>query len=141
MIRRPPISTRTDTLFPYTTLFRSKGVASPALKSALAPPLDYIEGAKKTHSKINELAGGGASPAMTHPCVTSYDAPLRHSWQSIYILCPIYWLEMGRINRHPCQIIGQGWRTPAPSAEGFENVRVGEATTTRPLGSNRAGSP
>src|SRR3546814_1923953 len=26
MIRRPPSSTRTDTLFPYTTLFRSKGV-------------------------------------------------------------------------------------------------------------------
>src|SRR3546814_4476487 len=25
MIRRPPISTRTDTLFPYTTLFRSFG--------------------------------------------------------------------------------------------------------------------
>src|SRR3546814_13259926 len=25
MIRRPPISTRTDTLFPYTTLFRSTG--------------------------------------------------------------------------------------------------------------------
>src|SRR3546814_3843386 len=29
MIRRPPRSTRTDTLFPYTTLFRSS-VASPA---------------------------------------------------------------------------------------------------------------
>src|SRR3546814_18475438 len=27
MIRRPPISTRTDTLFPYTTLFRSPGPA------------------------------------------------------------------------------------------------------------------
>src|SRR3546814_15233137 len=27
MIRRPPRSTRTDTLFPYTTLFRSEGVA------------------------------------------------------------------------------------------------------------------
>src|SRR3546814_15092162 len=24
MIRRPPVSTRTDTLFPYTTLFRSQ---------------------------------------------------------------------------------------------------------------------
>src|SRR3546814_10123995 len=24
MVRRPPISTRTDTLFPYTTLFRSR---------------------------------------------------------------------------------------------------------------------
>src|SRR3546814_8742767 len=27
MIRRPPRSTRTDTLFPYTTLFRSRGAA------------------------------------------------------------------------------------------------------------------
>src|SRR3546814_13689522 len=27
MIRRPPRSTRTDTLFPYTTLFRSQGMA------------------------------------------------------------------------------------------------------------------
>src|SRR3546814_7692583 len=27
MIRRPPRSTRTDTLFPYTTLFRSPGAA------------------------------------------------------------------------------------------------------------------
>src|SRR3546814_4122836 len=27
MIRRPPRSTRTDTLFPYTTLFRSPGTA------------------------------------------------------------------------------------------------------------------
>src|SRR3546814_10217426 len=26
MIRRPPRSTRTDTLFPYTTLFRSVGI-------------------------------------------------------------------------------------------------------------------
>src|SRR3546814_20695575 len=28
MIRRPPRSTRTDTLFPYTTLFRSKLIAA-----------------------------------------------------------------------------------------------------------------
>src|SRR3546814_8320975 len=28
MIRRPPRSTRTDTLFPYTTLFRSQGGGS-----------------------------------------------------------------------------------------------------------------
>src|SRR3546814_11662321 len=30
MIRRPPRSTRTDTLFPYTTLFRSQGALSAA---------------------------------------------------------------------------------------------------------------
>src|SRR3546814_13008394 len=29
MIRRPPRSTRTDTLFPYTTLFRSRTVQQP----------------------------------------------------------------------------------------------------------------
>src|SRR3546814_19287581 len=36
MIRRPPRSTRTDTLFPYTTLFRSAwvGEAGRALESA-----------------------------------------------------------------------------------------------------------
>src|SRR3546814_2509120 len=28
MIRRPPRSTRTDTLFPYTTLFRSAGAVN-----------------------------------------------------------------------------------------------------------------
>src|SRR3546814_614393 len=31
LLRRPPISTRTDTLFPYTTLFRSKQPASSLL--------------------------------------------------------------------------------------------------------------
>src|SRR3546814_11259272 len=31
MIRRPPRSTRTDTLFPYTTLFRSRRDLSPVL--------------------------------------------------------------------------------------------------------------
>src|SRR3546814_20831828 len=32
MIRRPPRSTRTDTLFPYTTLFRSDRLAAPAMR-------------------------------------------------------------------------------------------------------------
>src|SRR3546814_13242046 len=35
MIRRPPRSTRTDTLFPYTTLFRSAGGRRPPRLSAL----------------------------------------------------------------------------------------------------------
>src|SRR3546814_1528447 len=41
MIRRPPRSTRTDTLFPYTTLFRSIGEVSQdhCLADAEHPPL------------------------------------------------------------------------------------------------------
>src|SRR3546814_6738746 len=40
MIRRPPRSTRTDTLFPYTTLFRSLGRKQ--LTLALQAPLERI---------------------------------------------------------------------------------------------------
>src|SRR3546814_8693617 len=39
MIRRPPRSTRTDTLFPYTTLFRS---AVARIKAALPPDCTLI---------------------------------------------------------------------------------------------------
>src|SRR3546814_3345770 len=37
MIRRPPRSTRTDTLFPYTTLFRSVAAAGEVNINAIAP--------------------------------------------------------------------------------------------------------
>src|SRR3546814_8729577 len=51
MIRRPPRSTRTDTLFPYTTLFRSAGggllAAMPAVRA----------GARGGHR--GAVAGGG----------------------------------------------------------------------------------
>src|SRR3546814_9672022 len=39
MIRRPPRSTRTDTLFPYTTLFRSTGTSSEPGPPAVADRL------------------------------------------------------------------------------------------------------
>src|SRR3546814_5781873 len=41
MIRRPPISTRTDTLFPYTTLFRSKSTFINAVTDAQAKVGEY----------------------------------------------------------------------------------------------------
>src|SRR3546814_3799658 len=48
MIRRPPRSTRTDTLFPYTTLFRSFGFALSeqrveAFEAAFGPGLQGLE--------------------------------------------------------------------------------------------------
>src|SRR3546814_5313573 len=45
MIRRPPRSTRTDTLFPYTTLFRSLSMATLLFAGGLdtvASELSYI---------------------------------------------------------------------------------------------------
>src|SRR3546814_15957404 len=44
MIRRPPRSTRTDTLFPYTTLFRSVGQRLfPQFSDAVVMKLPYLK--------------------------------------------------------------------------------------------------
>src|SRR3546814_17910181 len=51
MIRRPPRSTRTDTLFPYTTLFRSKDVEIP-LPPGFGEP--QPEGAPEAFSKTTQ---------------------------------------------------------------------------------------
>src|SRR3546814_7070733 len=40
MIRRPPISTRTDTLFPYTTLFRSVDISDEGSVLAIAAAVE-----------------------------------------------------------------------------------------------------
>src|SRR3546814_5280659 len=56
MIRRPPRSTRTDTLFPYTTLFRSSGVpvemTSPARSGVKADTYAISVGISKIKSFI-----------------------------------------------------------------------------------------
>src|SRR3546814_20348954 len=48
MIRRPPRSTRTDTLFPYTTLFRSAPAASPIL---IAPAAEHPGGRRRLNDE------------------------------------------------------------------------------------------
>src|SRR3546814_8207508 len=42
MIRRPPRSTRTDTLFPYTTLFRSADQGGGAGLARRGKPLNFV---------------------------------------------------------------------------------------------------
>src|SRR3546814_14119449 len=54
MSPRPPRSTRTDTLFPYTTLFRSKAATAKA-KAAVAPS----KAAPAADAKGADAAGGG----------------------------------------------------------------------------------
>src|SRR3546814_17183287 len=50
MIRRPPRSTRTDTLFPYTTLFRS------ALAVGNHGPIGDIDGERLVEAEARRLA-------------------------------------------------------------------------------------
>src|SRR3546814_4148317 len=62
MIRRPPRSTRTDTLFPYTTLFRSCNTYRAGISSALHDYPVYRIAVKRLHRldrgihRIHQLA-------------------------------------------------------------------------------------
>src|SRR3546814_17077328 len=69
MIRRPPISTRTDTLFPYTTLFRSpeiinERIAGPRVLIVIAP---VTIGGGAREFRIDEI-GYWANPAPGEVC-------------------------------------------------------------------------
>src|SRR3546814_14983852 len=53
MIRRPPISTRTDTLFPYTTLFRSGSSDISTYGQAMQDPLAFeAVAARDVHMQV-----------------------------------------------------------------------------------------
>src|SRR3546814_20922978 len=59
MIRRPPRSTRTDTLFPYTTLFRS----TVPLEGEALPSSDFCEKLLEMPGQGRNRAGPGTSLA------------------------------------------------------------------------------
>src|SRR3546814_11837662 len=52
MIRRPPRSTRTDTLFPDTTLFRSRDISRPVLSVVLEAPTAVDQALLETHRDV-----------------------------------------------------------------------------------------
>src|SRR3546814_1663665 len=55
MIRRPPISTRTDTLFPYTTLFRSRQ-AGQQLRVTFARRFEIEKGVPRDDVEVAEVS-------------------------------------------------------------------------------------
>src|SRR3546814_1710669 len=66
MIRRPPISTPTDTLFPYTTLFRS---------SRCRGPLDGVRQRRRRVSK-HAVASGSCTESLASRSGSLSDAPV-----------------------------------------------------------------
>src|SRR3546814_20441538 len=62
MIRRPPRSTRTDTLFPYTTLFRRPPAGRPDARAVLAHDV-----AEPAAAPAHRRGVGGAGDGPHHP--------------------------------------------------------------------------
>src|SRR3546814_7338442 len=77
MIRRPPRSTRTDTLFPYTTLFRSANRCGHRLDSAATEPSEsrYI----KTESPSKRRSRNSSPTSSLH--AARYQQFLRYGIQ------------------------------------------------------------
>src|SRR3546814_17853117 len=85
MLRRPPRSTRTDTLFPDTTLFRSKSGLKSLLLGATA---DYVVGwsAEKSRALLAQLRDWATQPQYVY----------RHEWQVGDLLI---WANTGTMHR------------------------------------------
>src|SRR3546814_5184061 len=99
MLRRPPRSTRTHTLFPHTTLFRSpkdEAVAhTPALTTPRIPPCVWTRRLCVT-SAATVIAGGCLESPST-VCRTLDAVGLRHLCGGREGVRPIY-----RRDRHSC---------------------------------------
>src|SRR3546814_15619619 len=110
MIRRPPRSTRTDTLFPYTTLFRSQlflgrysGVG-PAVAAARAGYPDHLVDdrayGRQRDAPFHEL---GAGHADARSCCAQRNHGRGASLQAahllgstLFVITPSTRLELGR---------------------------------------------
>src|SRR3546814_2036685 len=70
MLRRPPRSTRTDTLFPYTTLFRSHPAAHPR-RIAVQMRQPFLGGQRaafgRTARRLSPRAPLGVDPRLIAP--------------------------------------------------------------------------
>src|SRR3546814_4501588 len=105
MIRRPPRSTLPDTLFPYTTLFRS--VINPKFNSPAGPICPDLR-------EAGALLSASADFQHSYP----------HSWRSkariIYRCTPQWFIPMDRPSPLPGRGLGVGESIsiPHPSSEG-----------------------
>src|SRR3546814_17979792 len=118
MIRRPPRSTRTDTLFPYTTLFRSRGGRGGLGRSISSFALGAQRGACAhcTCAIPSERLPGSACRRAASPLVDrrsepepqgGYRLPARHA----------RWPQLGGVAR-PGRIIGSRTARPGPPVGG-----------------------
>src|SRR3546814_14432826 len=64
MLRRPPRSTRTDTLFPYTTLFRSPEIAENGNTVPISVSVDSEMTEASYVESVTLLADGNPNPAV-----------------------------------------------------------------------------
>src|SRR3546814_3679363 len=107
MIRRPPRSTRTDTLFPYTTLFRSIGVG---LAIGLGP--DMLSGGE---TLIGEIIGLASALCWATATIINKRANLPFGpwglsfWQMLIGSIAVLGLAYGTVEQWPTAVTREPW--------------------------------
>src|SRR3546814_12269047 len=115
MIRRPPRSTRTDTLFPYTTLFRSGGGVADTAKK--------VPGAVGGRGQMTSLAQRSQIVVLIDQAVTAGARQDR--------ACQTLFLSVRTLPRwRSAPVLGD--RRPG-RCQGHKK-RVGEIDSNRPMG-------
>src|SRR3546814_19284963 len=115
MIRRPPRSTRTDTLFPYTTLFRSQPRGGQLATTKQAHALELQSKDKRLHvvpafPNLNKpIAGGDGIRELTRVEVRT-KKPIKSPYRRFRITQLLTQLHCSVIRRGscPCHISNGG---------------------------------
>src|SRR3546814_6286166 len=94
MIRRPPRSTRTDTLFPYTTLFRS--TADGADVVALPVAIEQRQLAARLREAAAQPGELSRRGAVFPPCAAEH---LGRGGRSVHGLSPCLWPHATMVDR------------------------------------------
>src|SRR3546814_19471876 len=112
MIRRPPISTRTDTLFPYTTLFRALHV-----DDAHDPPLALDRHRNRAHFRRSRGARrvGGVGRAPPRDTFAQLDAAVDHRGGAL------------RLNRADLGLVHERPRRSEERRSGNDGVMTGRS--------------
>src|SRR3546814_15331575 len=72
MIRRPPRSTRTDTLFPYTTLFRSDKVGRDTMLSRIVQMVAEAQRSRAPIQRMADQVAGWFVPAVIGVAILAF---------------------------------------------------------------------
>src|SRR3546814_6704608 len=101
MIRRPPRATRTDTLFPYTTLFRSPGAAqAPVAINAKPTAAEKTAIARVLGSELRSGATNGRMPDVR---IGHGDRSEEHTYELQSLMrnsYAVFCLKKKKINNH-----------------------------------------
>src|SRR3546814_1286568 len=80
MIRRPPRSTRTDTLFPYTTLFRSSSLPFPLPRPRIRASNDMTHDDNPPLTRPLRLGTRGSPLALVQAHMVAAALRAAHGW-------------------------------------------------------------